>query len=173
MAFASAEASQSNALASWTRHEENPGASRSFHSRGHVGIARARLTIGAGGLFRASLPASGSRLHGYRELPPCEETFDHLARTAPDRLIQLIRSRALYVTDLTFAAEALSGAVSSPELVRALYELLEDPSPLVREGAVYGLAGHLNALVTERLQRAADQDSSSGVRGAIEDVLSQ
>lgn len=76
-------------------------------------------------------------------------------------------------TALTFAAEA-AGVLESRFALPLLLPLLAHESPLVREGAVLGLAKHCAAPgVFEALEHLSETDPSPGVRstakGALED----
>ena len=102
---------------------------------------------------------------------PCEAAFDDLAVNDPNELLRLIQSGALRAADLTFAAEA-AGTIEDPEGVRAvLRALLAHPSAVVREGAIYGLARHLNGEMRTALLQLTASESSPGVSSAIRDVL--
>jgi HEAT repeat protein len=76
------------------------------------------------------------------------------------------------VSQLTFAAEELGEEAPEEIAVPALLPLLEHKSPVVREGAIYGLAHHLsNEKVKTKLDELAQKDTSPGVREAASDVL--
>ena len=102
----------------------------------------------------------------------CEALFKELALEAPSELVRLTQDGGLPPEKLTFAAEAL-GAVDSETGIDALESLLVHPSPLVREGAVLGLATYVNAghVRATALAKAAARDSSPGVRATARDVL--
>ena len=68
---------------------------------------------------------------------------------------------------LTFEAEELG---ERPGASEPLLKLLTHDSPLVREGAVDGLANHMKMII-DRMRQVQQQDSSKGVRQAIEDAL--
>ena len=103
----------------------------------------------------------------------CEAVFDFLACQSPDGLAILIKRAELDSADLTFAAEAL-GHTENGALVRdTLLPLLEHGSPVVREGAIYGLQQHLNDAVRQRLREISVRDPSPGVRTAAEDALDE
>ena len=93
-----------------------------------------------------------------------------LAVENPARLFWMLRhSPSLF--ELTFAAEA-AGMLSDSEAVRsALMPLLGHSISLVREGAIYGLARHLNDSVMVALRELAQSDPSPGVREAAKEVL--
>ena len=94
---------------------------------------------------------------------PCVAMFEYLAETDPARLIRLIDGGALSPADLTFAAE-VAGKLPAELAVASLLRLLTHVSPVVREGAVYGLAQHRSDLVDTRLRQIATNDDSLGVR---------
>ena len=108
------------------------------------------------------------------ELPDWKgPSFEELAQSDPDRLLRLISGNTLAFHDLTFAAEA-AGRIATPDAVRALLELLKHHSPLVREGAVYGLAHHVDqGWVRMRLEFFAEKDPVAGVREAAAEALSE
>ncbi len=100
------------------------------------------------------------------------DALKSMARQTPHGLIRLIGQGGLKPPDLTFAAEAAGEISDSGLAVAALLPLLEHGSPLVREGATYGLARHLSSLdVVSRLQQLVTDDSSPGVRQAIKETL--
>jgi len=102
----------------------------------------------------------------------CQALFRQLALDAPGELSHLVRVARLPVHHLTFAAEAL-GSVDADLAVTPLLLLLGHPSPIVREGAVYGLQRHLASPgVGQRLTELAREDPSPAVRTAATDALS-
>lgn len=102
---------------------------------------------------------------------PSEEKFERMAEERPETLCKLLQVHVLRPSDLTFAAEA-AGKIADAELVVGpLLLLLKHPSPLVREGAVYGLVHHLSQEVIDRLQEVAKADPSPGVREAASEAL--
>ena len=79
--------------------------------------------------------------------------------------------KALRPSRLTFAAEAV-GLQADSVLVRAtLLPLLNHVSAVVREGALYGIANHLDDAVLVVVRKLADDDPSPGVRQAAMDLL--
>jgi HEAT repeat protein len=93
-----------------------------------------------------------------------------MAETSPADLIETIEHGNLEPTALAAAAEALG---SSPHafVAETLVKLVEHRSPLVREGAVYGLAEHMDERTIEVLRALAESDPSPGVRDAARFVL--
>jgi hypothetical protein len=75
-------------------------------------------------------------------------------------------------SQLTFLAEALDKSTVPELAVPCLLKLLKHASALVREGAVYGLEGHLEFPgVREQLEAVANNDFSSGVRIAAREAV--
>lgn len=105
---------------------------------------------------------------------PTEKEFEQLARHDPNRLVRWIETGKLAPSSLTYAVEILGRIVTdSPTVVELLIKLTHHESPLVREGAVYGLAEHLDAPgVLPRLQDMAIKDLSPGVRDAVIEIIS-
>ena len=102
-----------------------------------------------------------------------EERFVRMASKEPDELLALLRSARLPTVSLTFAAEA-AGRVVSEKAVPVLLKLLQSPSPIVREGVVYGLSEHLRFEgVRDALVNRAGTDESPGVRAALAAVLEE
>jgi hypothetical protein len=108
-----------------------------------------------------------------RDLEPVvfEREFQKLASSDPPKLIKWIEEGDLSVPQLTFAAEALS-KVESDLACPCLFLLLTHSESLVREGAVYGLDGHLEYPgVRELLRTVAEYDIREGVRLAASEAL--
>ena len=104
---------------------------------------------------------------------PCEAAFELLAARFPHELARLIDGQRLEISDLTFAAEAL-GRCELGWLVRhTLLPLLTHASPVVREGAIYGLQKHLDADARTTMGTLSDSDPSPAVRLAARDALSE
>lgn len=103
---------------------------------------------------------------------PCEALFKRLATENPDELLSALDSGVLAPHDLTFAAEAAGDIRDTRRVQVALFALLRHVSPLVREGAIYGLA---KLPPTDEVQTAlreiSQNDASAGVRAAAADVL--
>lgn len=85
------------------------------------------------------------------------------------RLREWINSGELAPGHLTFAAETY-GKRAGSEAAELLLELLRHPSPMVREGAVYGVAEVIRALVGE-LHELHQRDPSEGVRMAAAEAI--
>lgn len=104
---------------------------------------------------------------------PCEDMFQYLAENDPERLFEDLTSGALPPSALTFAAE-WAGRTRTTQAAAILRTLLEHPSPLVREGAVYGLEhliGHPGVLAALRAHENEATERSPGVRAAVREVL--
>jgi hypothetical protein len=102
---------------------------------------------------------------------PCEEMFEYLAEVYPTQLIALLGCNRLVAANLTFAAE-ITGRIENSVLVRsALLPLLEHDHPVVREGALYGLAKHLDEEIRRRILLVGTNDPNIEVRQAANDVL--
>lgn len=101
-----------------------------------------------------------------------ESDFKRLATEYPNQLVAIIEQETLDPTKLTFAAESLAISKDSNIVVPCLLNLLNHKSSLVREGAVYGLEGHLNyPEVRARLKEIALNDLQEGVREAATEAL--
>lgn len=88
----------------------------------------------------------------------------------PDLLLEIIRNGKLEPASLTYAAE-YAGQIENSEQVRdALMPLLHYPNPVVREGAIYGLANHIEH-IRIILKIVSEHDPSRAVRNAARDVL--
>lgn len=101
---------------------------------------------------------------------PCEELFRVLAARAPASLVALLQSQALAPSALTFAAE-VAGDLADDRVLAALVKLLDHASPVVREGAIYGLAKQPIDAYRKRLGVMALHDPSPGVRDAAREVI--
>ncbi len=102
---------------------------------------------------------------------PSEAAFEAMARLDPDRLIALLGG-GLEPSDLTFAAEIAGRMLRGSVLVARLRELLNHARPVVREGALYGLAFHLaEPGVAMDIRRVAREDPSSAIRSVAADLL--
>lgn len=105
---------------------------------------------------------------------PCRDAFELLAQSDPARLAARVLRGGLGRAHLGYAAEALGRGTEdrrSEVVVDILVRLLEHESPLVREGAIYGLASHRSAHVDRRLRQISEEDDSPGVREAATDLL--
>jgi hypothetical protein len=103
-----------------------------------------------------------------------EEELERLAIDNPSRLLELLRSSDVHDADLSFAAEK-AGVIDSDDAVEALLSLLDHAAPLVREGAIYGLAARefpdRRMVQALRLHRSPLYESSPGVREAAAEAL--
>ena len=110
------------------------------------------------------------------DLPsPSRLAFEEMAQSSPAKLAAWMLSGAIPNGHLSHAAEILGRETEAVEhadgVATVLLMLLSDESPLVREGAVYGLRYHRSIEIREFLQRQGKEDPSPGVREAIEEVL--
>ncbi len=97
--------------------------------------------------------------------------FDSIAESNPKQLIRFLEAEQ-DIGNLTFAAEAAAGIEDSHLAVPVLLRLLEHESPIVREGIVYGLAGHIEVWDLGRaFKELVENDPSPGVREAAADAL--
>jgi HEAT repeat protein len=96
-----------------------------------------------------------------------------LAASDPDRLIAALTSPDLPTWELTFAAEV---AGEFPAARDALLALLAHASPVVREGAIYGLGKQPledDPALRARLRQIATADGSGAVREAALEALGE
>ena len=110
----------------------------------------------------------------FRPLPDevGEDRFRELARRMPGELVRCMERDSLPNAQLSLAAEALGDAETSQIVFDALSWALRQESPLVREGAVLGLAAHLpDARAKSMIQWAAEEDASEGVREVSREFL--
>lgn len=122
------------------------------------------------------------RLPSARRAPvrTCEAKLLQLAQERPGVLIGLIETNALSPSDLTFAAEIVGSIEDSPAVVPLLIRLLRHESPVVREGALYGLVHHAARVPSLRqsIRRAIESlarggETSPGVRAASREALTR
>lgn len=104
---------------------------------------------------------------------PCEGAFEVLAARFPHDLAKLIELGRLGSADLTFAAEALGRSELGWLVRHALKPLLTHASPVVREGAIYGLQKHIDGSTRAALSALSRDDPSPAVRLAATDALSE
>lgn len=100
-----------------------------------------------------------------------QEEYNEMALQNPLLLIRLVQSDFLRPSNLTFALEAVGNFRDSGIVRRLLLPHLNDPSALVREGAIYGLTNHLDEPTRKKLVEISQGDESSGVRAAAEESL--
>ena len=103
---------------------------------------------------------------------PCEDMFTYLAEHEPRVLLNIVRSGGLEPGFLSTAAEII-GQINDPDqVVPLLLDLTRHAYPMVREGAVFGLARFLDREDARHcLQHLAQGDSSPGVRASAQEVL--
>lgn len=95
-----------------------------------------------------------------------------LVRDLPERVLELLDRTDLPPSELTFIAE-LAGEIPSNSVAAPLVRLLSHPSPLVREGAIYGLARHRSPAIDQHLRSVTMADPSPGVREAAAELLGE
>ena len=100
-----------------------------------------------------------------------EAMFEFLAANYPAELLKLVSSNILSPPAMTFAAEIAGRTSLGPAVRTALLPLLDDARPLVREGAIYGLRNHADAVVLRKLKGLAESDPSPAIRQAASDTL--
>jgi hypothetical protein len=81
-----------------------------------------------------------------------EALFERLAQQDPNRLLRMLNSGDLEPALLTHAAETAGRHLASELVVPVLLKLLQHTSPLVREGAIYGLSHHDGDQIDQALQ---------------------
>lgn len=97
-------------------------------------------------------------------ISPRIEQLDHAELLTAARTVQ-------EPATLTFIAEAL-GSVAEKDAVPVLLALLQHPSALVREGAVYGIRQFIQRNdVFDALKSIATNDPSNGVREAATETV--
>lgn len=104
---------------------------------------------------------------------PCEAAFRFLVARYPDSLLLLIESGRMEAADLTYAVEIAGEMPWSQDNCRVLMAMLGHVSPMVREGALYGLAFHPRQEVLERISEVARTDKSPAVREAALAILEE
>lgn len=118
-----------------------------------------------------AVPSSPSSLELRGSETLTKADMRRLSISAPHLLVAHMKSRTMRPAQLAFAAEVLGAASDAVAAEQAIRPLLEHPSPLVREGAVYGLAQVGSGTSKELLRQVARQDSSPGVREAATEAL--
>ncbi len=102
---------------------------------------------------------------------PCEEVFEFLSQENPESLAKVIQEESLDASDLTFAAEHMGNCEDTALVKKILFPLLDHNDALVREGAVYGLANHLDSVVKYKLFNISKVDKSTTVREAASNII--
>lgn len=101
----------------------------------------------------------------------CEAMFEFLAGQYPGEILKLVSSTVLSPAALTFAAEVAGRTSNSQAVCTTLMPLLDHESPLVREGAIYGLRNHADDIVVKKLKVLAQSDPSAAIRQVASDTL--
>lgn len=104
---------------------------------------------------------------------PCDAIFEQLARVEPAQLIRLIRSEQLAGADLASAAEIAGSIADSSTVIPALFPLLHDTLPMVREAAICGLSNHLTDEVRQEIEKLRAEDPSAAVREVAASALDE
>jgi hypothetical protein len=107
-------------------------------------------------------------------MPYFERDLNDLAASDPDRLISLVSSGQLERIELTWAAEALGHVADSARVVPMLLSLLKHDLPIVREGALYGLAQHhkyAGVRDAVRFHTDASNEPSAAIREIAGDIM--
>ncbi len=73
--------------------------------------------------------------------------------------------------DLTFALEMIGARHDSARVRATLLPYLSHPDPIVREGAIYGIARHLDDDTRAALGRMAESDDSGEIRTTAREAL--
>ena len=102
---------------------------------------------------------------------PCEAMFEHLAQCHPDQLLRLVNAQQLPPIELSFAAEAAGTLANSPAVRNTLLRMLRHGDAVVREGAIYGLARHVDEEILRELRQVAATDPSPGVQEAAANLI--
>lgn len=100
--------------------------------------------------------------------------LDHLASHDPEKLFRLVESSSLPAGLLTHAAEACGRTQRPDRARRVLLPLLKHPSPVVREGAIYGLellGDDDEVRTTLTMLTLPTHEPSPGVRSAAREAL--
>lgn len=119
-------------------------------------------------VFRSATTTSPSALSAPTHTS--EEFFRSEASDHPKRLLRYLTHRVLDAADTGLAAELAGELLPAKDVVNVLVRVLSShPSPIAREGSVYGLAHHREAY--NALKNHLPHEKSSAVREAIADVL--
>ena len=108
----------------------------------------------------------------HENLDVCDECERQMTEERALEGLALVERGGAAPHDLTFAAEALGGLSDAPRAIHHLLILAKHTSPIVREGAVYGMsrfAGESAVAVT--LRELAANDPSPGIRQAASEAL--
>jgi hypothetical protein len=71
----------------------------------------------------------------------------------------------------TFQVEALGDGDDSAVIRAKLTPFLSDPDAVIREGAIYGIARHVDEATMVLIRRMAEGDPSGAVRQAAQDLV--
>ena len=90
--------------------------------------------------------------------------YKWMRHNRPSDFLAALKAAVLPPWELTYAAEAASGT-DDADVIDALLALTRHASPVVREGALYGVWHSHEPRVTARIREMADHDESPAVRG--------
>ena len=103
---------------------------------------------------------------------PSIESFKHLAKDFPYDLERWLDSGLLNLAQLSLALEEVKGIEDIDHAVRILLQFSNNPQPLVREGAIYGLADFTYIKeVRERLTEISKTDDNEWLRKSALEAL--
>jgi hypothetical protein len=98
-----------------------------------------------------------------------DDDYFRLARHQPSKVFVDACDTTLHPIERSWAIEALGIVEDRDKAISLLMRFLEDPDPKVREGAVHGIAYHLDVpCVREWLEKIGAVDESMSVREAVE-----
>lgn len=109
-----------------------------------------------------------------RERVPCEDLFDELAKNDDELLAYALTSGQLGEADMLFAALALGEWGRSEIAIPTLVSLSDHPSMFAREGAIEGLACHVEddrareALIVRTTEREHMPELRTAARAILE-----
>jgi hypothetical protein len=92
---------------------------------------------------------------------------------AQDAELERLRAHLTFAAELLVSADVTRLSSSLQTAPDVLLLLSKDPSAVVREGAVYGMSGHVDYFQIKERLREMCMDESPGVREAAEDALDQ
>ena len=119
--------------------------------------------------FTSTSSSCFENVEGSERLTPAD--MKRLAASGIRTLVAHVNSGAMRPAQLALAAELIGDMGDRVTAERTLLALLRHDSPLVREGAVYGLAKLDSPSSLEALRLVAYSDRSPGVREAATEAL--
>jgi len=94
-----------------------------------------------------------------------------LANHYPAKLLTMISNHDLIDDDLALVLEVTGSVLGRNTIISYLDKHLTHPSPMVREGAIFGIGYHLTSEIEKKLKYISNHDSDEGVREAAQDIL--